>query len=95
MAFPENFTNAGNISGFPGPGGFAEIMKNVPGIESLVKIGQAIGIAVLVYIIFLIIKSISQVKYSMRFKRLVKAVEEINKKMDTLIGKRKGRKEKE
>jgi ABC-type anion transport system duplicated permease subunit len=63
-----------------------ELLYGLPGIGKLIEIGKAIGIAVLVYITFLIVKTITQILYSLRIKKLTKNVEEINKKMDLLIG---------
>lgn len=74
----------------------AEVLKSVdwpnliggiPGIGDLIMIGKAVGVAVLVYIIFLIIRSITQILYSRRFGRMTKNVEQINQKMDILISK--------
>lgn len=71
-----------------------EVLKNVdwpnlvggiPGIGDLVLIGKAVGIVVIVYVVFLIIRSITQILYSRRFGRMTKSVEEINEKMDILI----------
>lgn len=64
-------------------------LYGVPGIHSLITIGKAVGIAVLIYIIFLIVRTVTQILYSLRFKKVALNVEEINKKMDTLIGKNK------
>ncbi|MDP1728592.1 MAG: hypothetical protein Q8L27_00125 [archaeon] len=81
MADILNTTNiVGNLN-------LAEIISNIPGIAGLITLGRAVGIAVLVYLVFLIIRSITQILYSLRFKKLYKNVEEINKKMDVLIGK--------
>ena len=66
---------------------WANLIGGIPGISGLVTIGKAVGIAVLVYIIFLIIRSITQILYSRRFGKLTKNVEEINHKMDILISK--------
>ncbi len=64
----------------------------MPGISQLINIGKAVGIAVLIYLIFLIVKTITEILYSLRFKRLTKNVDEINKKMDLLIAKEKKKK---
>ena len=68
---------------------WGNMILGVPGIAGLVSIGKAVGIAVIVYIAFLIIRSIVQIKYSLRIKKISQNVEEINKKMDVLIGKKK------
>ena len=64
------------------------ILTDTKKAEPTSLLGKAIGIAALVYIIFLIIRTILQVRYSFRFKRLTQNVESINKKMDLLIGKK-------
>lgn len=69
-----------------------DVLSRIPGFQGLVKVGLAVGILILVYIIFLIIRSVTQISYSFRFKRMTKNVEEINKKMDILIEKNKGKK---
>lgn len=55
-------------------------------------IGKAIGIAVLVYIIFNIIQSIFQMGQTRSIKKMSKNVEEINNKLNELI-KKKSKKE--
>ena len=67
-------------------------LENLPAsilgsLGTLINLGKAVGIAVIVYIVFMIIRSITQIKYSLRFKKLAKNVEEINRKMDVLINK--------
>jgi hypothetical protein len=64
---------------------WANVIMGVPNIGDLIAIGKAVGIAVLVYITFLIIRSITQILYSRRFKKLSEDVDQINKKMDSLI----------
>jgi len=77
----ENFTSNLNSSGL------VETLVNLPGISNIIKIGTAVGIAILVYIVFLIIQGITRILYSLRFKKMTKNVEEINNKMDILISK--------
>lgn len=73
-----------------------EVLKNIdwpnlvggiPGIGDLVLIGKAVGIVVIVYLVFLIIRSVTQILYSRRFGKMAKNVEQINQKMDVLISK--------
>lgn len=66
---------------------WSNIISGIPGINSLLVLGKAIGIAILIYIIFLIIRGITSILHSRRTKNLLKNVEEINQKMDILIGK--------
>jgi hypothetical protein len=60
-------------------------LYGLPGISTLINIGKAVGIAVLIYIIFLIVRTVTQILYSLRFRKVAQNVEDINKKMDLLI----------
>jgi hypothetical protein len=68
---------------------WVNVIAGVPGVADLIAIGKIVGIATLVYIVFLIIRSIVQINYALRFKRLTQNVEEINQKMDFLTEKNK------
>ena len=70
---------------------WANVVAGVPGVSDLIALGKAISVAVLVYVIFLIIRSVTQILYSLRFKKVVKDVAEINNKMDILIAKISGK----
>jgi hypothetical protein len=63
------------------------VLSNIPGFQSLMKVGIALGIVIIVYVVFLIIRTIGSISYTFRFRRLSRSVEEINQKMDILIGK--------
>lgn len=64
----------------------ATLITSLPvGIWNIIR---TLGIVVIVYVIFLIISSIVNILYSIRFRKLAKNVEEINEKMDYLIGKK-------
>jgi hypothetical protein len=54
-------------------------------LELLTKIGQALGIVAIAYIIFLIVRGIIQWKYSRRIKSMFKTVDGIDRKLDRLI----------
>lgn len=69
-------------------GALASAFSNIPGFSALIQISKAVGIAVLVYIIFLIIKTLLQIGYNRKLKSLANNVEEINQKMDILVGKK-------
>ncbi len=56
-------------------------------ISPLVTIFKIVGIALLIYIIFLIIRAFFNWKTIAKISKLAKNVEEINKKMDILIEK--------
>ncbi len=73
---------------------WVNVVGGVPGISDIILLGKAIGIAVLVYIVFLIVRSVTQILYSLRFKKVAKNVEEINQKMDLLISKLPGKESK-
>jgi large-conductance mechanosensitive channel len=55
----------------------------------LVKVGEALGIALIAYIIFLIIRAIMQMKTASQIKKISKNVEEINEKIEKLVRKQK------
>jgi hypothetical protein len=67
-----------------------EAIKN---IDILIRIFQAVGIVVIVYFIFLIIRVITNILTSRRIKSINENVKEINGKLDLIIGK-KGKEEK-
>ena len=64
-------------------------LSAIPGVATVVKLSQIAIIVVIVYVIFLIIRSITDILTSLRFKKLTRNVEEINKKMDLFLGKAK------
>ena len=65
------------------------MLSNIPGVDLLVKILQAVGIVFLIYLVFQIIRAITGINTSRRLKRIANGVESIDKKLDVLIGKRK------
>lgn len=68
----------------------SDILKALSTVLSPVMgIIKAIGIAVLVYIIFLIIKSIYNLKTARRIKRIEEKVNEIDDKLDSITKKKK------
>ena len=66
----------------------AEAFSQIPGMSAIIKIAQTAGVLFIVYILFLIFKSIIQTRQSMRLKQIANSVEEINKKLDILVGKK-------
>ena len=78
----ENITSSGILGA----------LANLPGVSTLVKILSGIGIIIIIYFIFLIIRMITQIRHNLNIKKLAQNVEEINKKMDVLIGKDKKKK---
>ena len=61
------------------------VLSKLPGFSSLVKVGIGLGIVIIIYVVFLIIRSITQILYSRRFGKMTRNVEEINQKMDILL----------
>jgi len=57
-------------------------------LSPLITIFKAVGIVLLVYIIFLILKALFSWRASHRLKIIAKNVEEINEKLDILIKKK-------
>ena len=94
MVLPQIIDNSSSLtSGDLARALFSNLPPNLmDGMSFLISLGKAIGIAVLVYVVFLIVRTILQIRYNLRFKYLVKNVEEINNKMDNLIGKKIKRK---
>lgn len=70
-------------------------LKTMSGATTLLKLGQAVGIVVLVYLVFLIIRAVTDILSSLRFKKMNKHIEQINNKMDLILealGKSKAKK---
>lgn len=63
-------------------------LANLPGMSMLMNIGKAVGIIVIIYVIVLIVQAFMQMHQTLRIKQMAIHVEEINKKMDVLIGKK-------
>lgn len=57
-------------------------------LAPLITIFKAVGIAILVYIIFLIIRALFRWKSALDIGKIAKNVEEINEKLDLLLSKR-------
>jgi hypothetical protein len=65
-------------------------LSALPGMSTVINLGKVAIIVVIVYVVFLIIRSIMQIRYAFSMNRLIKTVEEINRKMDSLaVGKTK------
>lgn len=63
------------------------LLTQLPTFDLLIKIFQFTGIAIIIYLIFLIVKGIFQYRYTRRISAIAKNVEEINKKMDLFLEK--------
>jgi len=77
----ENLINTTEIGG--------NILQGLsPFFSPLITILKAIGIVVIIYIIFLIIKSILSWRDHSRLKKIAQNVEQINEKFDSLLRKK-------
>ena len=56
------------------------------GLSTILTLAKAISIVFIIYLIFLIIKSIVNIRQALRMKLIAKNVEDINHKMDLLVG---------
>ena len=54
-------------------------------ISPLITILKAVGIVLLVYILFLIARAVLNLRMNMKISNISKNVEEINKKLDSII----------
>jgi len=63
--------------------GLSQVFSPVMGIV------KAVGIVLIIYLVFLIVKSITSIKTSLRVKSIAKNVSEINLKLDKLIKEKK------
>ena len=57
-------------------------------VSFLMTLAKAVGIAFLIYIAFLIVKSVVQTRQALRIKSIEQNVVEINKKLDILTDKK-------
>lgn len=55
------------------------------GLSTMLTLAKTIGVVFLIYLVFLIIKSIVNIRQALRMKLIAKNVEEINKKLDLLV----------
>jgi len=62
------------------------VLSSTPGMSTVIKLSKVAIIVVIVYVAFLIIRSIVQIRYAFSMKKLIENVEQINEKMDKLIG---------
>lgn len=60
-------------------------------LDSLLLIFKAVGIAFLIYLVFLIIKSILNIIEKRRIKYIYKKVDEMDQKLDKLLEKQNGK----
>jgi len=56
------------------------------GFSTMLILAKTIGVVFLIYLVFLIIKSIVNIRQALRMKLIAKNIEEINHKMDLLVG---------
>jgi heme exporter protein D len=58
------------------------------GMAFVLTLAKAVGIAVLIYVAFLIVKAVIQTRQALRIKSMQETLEQINKKLDILVGKK-------
>jgi len=66
-----------------------DTLSAIPGLSTVVKLGQIAIVVVIFYIGFLIFKGIMQLRYAYSMKKLIETVESIDKKLGLLVGKNK------
>lgn len=85
----EGMPDLSNITGnVAGKINLSDVFSSIPGISTLLNIAKIAGVVVIIYIVFLIIKVILGIGSALRMRKLAKNVEEINRKMDMLVGKK-------
>ena len=67
-------------------------LTTLPGVSTIIKIFQAVGIVILIYFIVLIIRTILQYRYAKNLSQIAKNVEQMNLKLDAFIDSNKKRK---
>ena len=58
-----------------------------PVLTPLITIFKAVGIAILIYVVFLIIRAFLNLKATLRIRKISQNVEEINSKLDLIVHK--------
>ncbi len=90
----------GNLSGLAGEqtGSIVSnafgLLQNVPGFDLVIRLFQVAGALFIVYLVFLIMKAFAGLRSARKLSIIAKNVEEINSKLDLLVGKRVSKKEK-
>lgn len=69
--------------------GLVEVVSSLPGISTLIKIGQVAAVVVICYNGFLIFKGILQMKQTKKITKLAEDVEKIDKKLDKILKSKK------
>lgn len=64
---------------------FADKLISIPGMDLIIKSAQVLLVLIIIYLIFLIIKSFSAIKTNFRIKKICINVEQINQKLDHLV----------
>lgn len=80
-----------DLSNIAGSLNMTQLFSAIPGGDTIIQLGKAAIIIIIIYFIFLIIKGLFSLRRSYNIGSMAKNVEEINKKLDVLIGK-KGKK---
>jgi len=70
------------------------LFNTIPGFDLLVKIFQVVGVLFIVYLVFMIIRAFAGWKSARKLSSIAKSVEEINSKLDAIVGKKDSEKTK-
>jgi len=67
-----------------------DVISNLPpeaaaGLSSLLKIIEAAGVILIIYLIILVIRAVFSIKTNLRIKKISNNVEQINSKLDSLV----------
>lgn len=84
----ENITDLGDVVGVVS-------QPVVQGLDFLVKVGIGVGIAIIIYVLYLLFKGFFQMRRAQDIRKVLRVLERIDDKMDVLVKdkrKKKGKK---
>ena len=64
--------------------GIIDILSSLPGVSLLIKIFQIAGVIIIIYVAFLILKSILNIRRNIRLKKIMESLKRIERKVDKL-----------
>lgn len=72
-------------------GNFSDLIGGTTVRSFLIKVGVGASIAIIIYVIYLIIKGIFKMRIAGNIKKILKELKKVNSKLDILV-KKKGKK---
>ena len=78
-------------------GGIVDVVSQpvAQGLDFLIKVGIGVGIAIIIYVAYLLVKGFFQMRRAQDIRKVLRVLERIDDKMDVLIFlKKKGKKRK-